>query len=299
MADPIIPEPEPSVEIPLAVADETVEQDLSPGAADEGAGEGVADADADAIREATAAGWVPKEQWKGPPGKWKPAKDFVNFRDSVLPLVQKENRTLRDKNIALEQRLARLEQAETDRQQRSEQLSLETIQYERRQAAESGDWEKAGELDTKLIEAKVKEAVKPTKAAAPAIEPHVQEAIDGFAAENAWSKEPEMQNVLAETLFTMKQVGSINGLSPREALDKAAERVKRMYPDRFQNGRTRVPAMSETGGMNGNSRGNVRTWNDLKPDVRAALEPLLEQKGMTKQGILASCASNPSEYFRH
>jgi hypothetical protein len=299
MADPVIAEVEPTVEIPLAESPAPDEQDQPTGAADALPGDAAAAAAATAVREATAAGWVPKEQWTGPPNKWKPAEDFLHFRDSVLPLVQKENRALREENKAFKARLERLETADRERAERSEQLSVETLKFERQQAAENGDWAKVGDLDDKLIAAKVKEATKP-KAAEPVVDREEGNRIFAeFVSDNAWAAEPKMQQILAETLITMRQAGT--PLAGRELLEEAKDRVRRLYPERFTAAprRERPPSFSETGGNNGSNRGTVRGWNDLKPEVQQALEPLIGENGITKAGLLKRCAEKPADYFRH
>jgi len=262
--------------------------------ADAKPGEGDLSATEDAEREAKASGWVPKEQWKQDPRKWKPAEEFLQFRDGVLPLVQRENRSLREENRQFKDRLAKLEADAAERTKRGDELSLETIKYERVQAAEIGDWKKVGELDEKLIEAKVAARIK-AQPQAPTIDPQTNEIWTGFVANNAWATEPKMQQLLTEKLLLMRQAGSI--LGGADLLEEAKDRIKREYPERFT--RPRAPSMAEAGGANGAARSNTRTWSDLKPEAAQELEKFIEQNpGVTKAGLLKRCAEQPGEYFR-
>ena len=296
MADPTPVVEEPTVTLPdalEALAAPETEGKPAP-VADEKPREGEVSALTDAEREAKASGWVPQAEWRQDPKKWKPADEFLQYRDGVLPLVQRENRSLREENRQFKERLARLEAADADRAKRSDELSIETLKYERQQAAEIGDWKKAGELDEKLIDAKVSARVRPQPAAS-SIDAQTNEIWTAFVAQNAWATEPKMQQILTEKLILMRQAGSpLNGM---DMLEEAKDRVKHEYPERFS--RPRAPAMAEAGGNNGNARGNTRTWSDLKPEAQQELEKFMAQNpGVTKAGLLKRCAEQPSEYFR-
>jgi hypothetical protein len=297
MADPTPVVEEPTVTLPDApeelAAPET--QGKPAPVADEKPREGEVSAVTDAEREAKASGWVPQAEWRQDPKKWKPAEEFLQFRDGVLPLVQRENRSLREENRQFKERLARLESADAERGKRSDELSIETLKYERQQAAEIGDWKKAGELEERLIDAKVAAKLKTAAPAAPSADAQTNEIWTGFVAQNPWATEPKMQQILTEKLILMRQAGS--PLSGAEMLEEAKDRVKHEYPERFS--RPRAPAMAEAGGNNGNARGNTRTWSDLKPEAQQELEKFMAQNpGVTKAGLLKRCAEQPSEYFR-
>lgn len=45
--------------------------------------------------EAKEMGWVPKEEFRGPPERWKPAQQFVEDGENILPIVRAENKRLK------------------------------------------------------------------------------------------------------------------------------------------------------------------------------------------------------------
>ena len=47
---------------------------------------------------ALAMGWQPKEQFKGDPSKWRPAEEYVQRGEELLPIVQASERRLRQEN---------------------------------------------------------------------------------------------------------------------------------------------------------------------------------------------------------
>src|SRR5271166_5657668 len=56
-------------------------------------------ANADAAVEARARemGWKPLAEYRGPPGKWQPAADFISRGENILPIVRQQNRALTEK----------------------------------------------------------------------------------------------------------------------------------------------------------------------------------------------------------
>lgn len=45
--------------------------------------------------EAKEMGWVPKEEFRGPAERWKPAQQFVEDGENILPIVRAENKRLK------------------------------------------------------------------------------------------------------------------------------------------------------------------------------------------------------------
>lgn len=247
--------------------------------------------------EARAAGWVPKEEWKNAPERWTDAATFLDKRNHVLPLVRKENQSLRDKLAAAEARLARIEEKEREQEAARESLTIETLKIERRQALENQDYERLAAIDDKLLQAGVKAEVAKTQPKAPEqqrIDPQVQEIWNRFEAANEWVKSDEARQVLMEQMVTMKAAGS--RLVGEDMLNGAKDRVKRLYPEWFPKPRA---GMAESGGYNGAPRSGTRTWNDLKPEVREALDRFIENTpGTTRASVLKNCAEDPETYFK-
>ena len=246
--------------------------------------------------EARNAGWVPKEEWKGDPARWRDAATYVDARNHVLPVVQKENKALRSEMAQMRAELAELRRIESERAQQREQLTVETLKLERRQALENQDYDRLTELDDKLMKAGVQEALIKAQPKQQAIDPAVQELWNDFASENEWLKNDEAKEVFIEKMWNLNAMNK--QLVGRPLLDKAKDRVRREFPELFP-GSTPRRGMAESGGFNGASRGQTRTWNDLKPEVRGPLEQWIEDTpGMTKAGVLKHCAADPKTYFQ-
>ena len=265
----------------------------------------VADAPADdgSEAEARSSGWVPKDKWKGPPERWRPAKEFLEVRDTVLPVVQKENKALKKQLEEAARDIAELKRIQAENADKRQKLDHEALKYERERALENGDHKRVNEIDSALIDAAVAAKTKP---AAPAqqIDPEVQQTWNDFAADNEWTKNPKMQRVLFAQLKAMRESGT--DIQGREMLEEAKDFLKRLYPEEIGGAkpdpdaepRRRPSAMAESGGSNGASRSRTYTWADLKPEAKQALEPMMAEYGLTKEGVLKRCAENPQQYFR-
>lgn len=269
--------------------------------ADSGGAEGQNDTEA-IEREALSAGWVPKDRWKGPASQWRDAATFVEARNHVLPVVRKENESLRRELAELRAETERLRKREQEQEAARETVTLESLKIERRQAMENGDYNKVAELDDKLIAAAAKDAVKKAQPKAEpqqaAIDPQIQETWNRFEAANDWAKTDRGKRVLMEQMTLMRQAGS--QLIGDAMLEEAKDRVLRYYPE-WGKQPTRRTSMAESGGYNGAARGNSKTWGDLRPEAREALESFIESTpGLTKAGVLARIAkqADAAEYFR-
>src|SRR5580698_1009152 len=71
--------------------------------------------DATVESRAREMGWKPLAEYRGPPGKWQPAKDFIERGENILPIVRQQNRVLTERVVRLEGELTGLRKT-TDEQ---------------------------------------------------------------------------------------------------------------------------------------------------------------------------------------
>src|SRR5580698_4034130 len=64
--------------------------------------------DATVESRAREMGWKPLAEYRGPPGKWQPAADFIARGENILPIVRDQNRRLTEKVGKLEGEIAGL-----------------------------------------------------------------------------------------------------------------------------------------------------------------------------------------------
>ena len=259
----------------------------------------------EAAQLARTRGWIPESEWHGPKDRWVDAQAFNERYETVLPVVQKENKKLSNELLTLRQKVAEFERKsgefdkwQADQQASQRALRVDTLKMERKQAIEQGDTDALIRVDDELLKLNVAEATRPQPPARPAVDPVGMRIVTEFIAENEQFKDTKLQSVLSEQATLMRLTGS--PLMGRELLEEASDRVKRMYPERFNGGGAaamRRHPLGETGGApTGGRTARGKTWNDLKPEVRTALEKFIQTTpGSTREGILKSAGP---EYFR-
>lgn len=222
------------------------------------------DDDAGAAEAATEAraremGWKPLAEYRGPPGRWQPAADFIARGENILPIVRDANRRLTEKVGKLEGEMSGM-RSTVDEQlkiikdlrdmgqradQRGYERALADINSKKKQARESGDVEAFAQY-VEQAEALVSSHV----AAAPVVEPPLRSAptppqmtsaVKSFIRENSWFNTDKLladtmtafhNEVLRERQVEQSELNADPELD-REILEEAKARVVERYPDRF------------------------------------------------------------------
>lgn len=223
--------------------------------------------------EARDAGWVPQDEWRGAKEKWKPATEYLDFRDHVLPVVQKENADLRRKLEAFERRESEQRVAQ---EARDREIAKITLKQELKLAREEGDETKEEQILDKILDLRVKEIVQPRPQAGQEVNPALRSEWEGFYAKNEWLKDDTtLKRRFGVEISKNLASGAFQSLT--DALDDAKDVVKRLYPERFNRG----TPMAEGGGSHGAARsGNGRSWSDLKPEARESFETVMDDLGL-------------------
>lgn len=109
--------------------------------------------------EAKEMGWVPENEFRGPKERWKPAQQFVEDGENILPIVRADNKKLRAQIEAMEKdyatRFERLDKAaqvtiKAARAQFEERLA--TLQAKRDEAVAAGDVNAFKAVDKQITE---------------------------------------------------------------------------------------------------------------------------------------------------
>jgi hypothetical protein len=274
------------VATPLPGEEGYVEPDAeTPPAATEGA--------AEVEKEARDGGWVTEAEWlathNGAKKGWKSASEFLDFKSHFLPIVQKETRALRAQ-VALLQ--AKDRQREKDQRERDSRIETAATSAELKEAAESGDWDRFNELNTKLVKALAAQATT-AAAATPTLDPEVQAEVAAFAESNPWIRtDKHASRAFAREMKLIMETNTADSLI--DAMEQAREEVVRRYPERFRRAPTR--AMGESSGdstrLNG---GKNHAWANLKPIYREQAEKDVRAGKYTQKDYLANCTD---ENFR-
>lgn len=240
-------------------------------------------------------GWAPKDKWRGPPEQWVDADEFVRRGNAILPIVKKDRDELRLQVAALQASNAELQRSSREvatwfADQAKARLLRErgALIADRKEALEASDMDRVNEIDLKLQDNRDKANKAATAPTAPAPEMQENARIFGeFVSDNAWLKDSEeLQMAMSIEGRNLRQAGyTKNG---REFLEATADRVKRLYPDKFKSARR--PQLTETDSPHGDSMPTgQRGWNNLKPDRQAIAVKWEKQGVLTRKEYLAQC----------
>ena len=213
--------------------------------------------DGNAAYEARARemGWKPLAEYRGPPGRWQPAKDFIERGENILPIVRDQNRRLTERVGKLESEISGLrvtaeEQLQIIKEQRQRSLTADQRGYDRAMAEIKANQRKAVEAgDTIAYDQLVEQAEalqgsrpEPVAAVAPKTpdpeKPAVSAAVQSFIGQNPWMyKDQFLTRKMIDAHIDVIQEAEIT--DEGEQLTEAKQRVVDAYPGRF--GVERVP----------------------------------------------------------
>jgi hypothetical protein len=228
-------------------------------------------ADADAENAAEAAtevraremGWKPLVEYRGPPGKWQPAADFIARGENILPIVRDQNRRLTERVGKLEGEISGLRSTSEEQlhiikdlrdmgaraNQAGYDRAMAEIKAKQRQAVEAGDTKAFDQL---VEQAEALQESRPAAAAEPAartanpaprapMAPAMTPTTRAFIAENPWFNADKLlsdtmvsfhNEVLNERNASQATLNADPALD-RELLEEAKSRVEERYPERF------------------------------------------------------------------
>jgi hypothetical protein len=242
-------------------------------------------ADAATIEEkAKQMGHVPKEEWKGDPDKWRPAEDFVERGENILPIMKKRLDEATKKIDAMSSDLSMTLKANKREVEEARKAAFEkaTVEYN----------EKLKALDKKEMKAfkdededAFKEAKKERAELKPPEAPKKSEPTGTTKARTpefeAWNKKEPWYGKDSDLTKIANEEGTMLGsMYPdktyNEIWDMTADRVKKLYPDKFENPRRKEPGAVEDGEGNTPKNGD-KSFAALPKSAKDAYKRLAEQ----------------------
>jgi uncharacterized protein (UPF0335 family) len=196
-------------------------------------------------------GWKPLAEYRGPPGKWQPAADFIDRGENILPIVRDQNRRLAERVGKLESEIGGLrttaqEQLQIIKDLRDMGRSADQRGYERamaelksrqRRAVEAGDttaYDQLVEQAEALASARppAPEVKKAPDAPPPPQPPQLSQAVRDFVAQNPWfNRDAFLTRKMIDRHIDVIQEGAI--VDEAEQLETAKQELMADYPDRF------------------------------------------------------------------
>jgi len=218
---------------------------------------------AEVIAKAEKMGWTPREQFKGDPAKWRPADEFVERGENMLPLLRAQSKRQEREIAELKASMRELGEYHSKTAQREHERALQQLRQERADAIAKGDGVAFDKVDAQIadLRTKVETQQKPQQQGE---DPDFKD----WLSRNKWGEDPKLQKIGAAIAETLIEDGeSARGMA---LLDLVTAEMKRRYPEKFENPR-RNAAPSVEGGS-GPRKGGGKTFADMPADARAACE---------------------------
>lgn len=224
-------------------------------------------------QEARAQGWVPQDEFKGDPSKWRSAEEFVERGKQITPILKERNeklvRDIERLNSKLERQseaVQELMQYYSKAEQRAYQKAFNELKSKQREAVEIGD--------TAAYEAAEREIDELTKTPPP--QPKAQneppaEYFD-FLEENKWYAEDRELAEYADFIGT-RLVGTVK--NNKDFYAEVAKRVKARFPEKFDNPKRSAAQAVE--GASSPPKAKGRGYNDLPADAKAQCDRFVKE----------------------
>ena len=238
--------------------------------------------------EARASRWKPKEEWRGPEEAWVDAKTWVETQRKLKPLVELNNKNLKNELNKLRQELqdAKLTISEFGQlygkmTEAAYKRAIEEVKGQLREARKEDDPDRVDALQEQIDN--LKEASKNIQI------PKVRESNSsaGLQVLNEWASENTWWNEKTNPRLYFAADGIAKALSnekphligTRDFLDEMHRRVKELLPDEFKprSKASMVDGSSESRSTVGRTPGK-KTYAMLPPEAKAACDRMTDPK---------------------
>jgi hypothetical protein len=229
--------------------------------------------------EARDLGWVPKNEFKGDPTKWRDPEEFVKWGEEFLPFVRADNKKLRAELDTIKKshteeigRFSKVVDSVKKRLEAEYADKVAKLETERKAAVKAGDTAEFDRIDAKLDQLKKDGPVETDKPQT--AEQTAEQVQRDWQAKNTWYDTDDELGAYAFG-YSNKLAAKNPSMSLSENLRLTEEHVKAKYPDKF--GQKKAAANGHAavdGGGAFPTAGGTRekSVDDLPSDARAAGE---------------------------
>lgn len=206
--------------------------------------------------EAEAFGWVPQDQFKGDPEKWRPAEEFVRRGEEILPIVRKQNEKLSAKVTELEEtnkRMSAMFEKTAARIKAEYEAKIVDLKAEKKEAIKEGDADRVEQIEAQIDTLKEATADGPDPTLEKGGKKDQNALIRDFATANTWFvEEPDMQEYAVKVSESNAALN--DGISFEDNMKFVLGAVRRKFPSYFKDSTTAAnghAAVDSGGSFNG------------------------------------------------
>lgn len=251
------------------------------------------------VDKAKELGWRPKDQWEGDSDDWVDAKEFVG-RQKLYDKIRDIKTQLHRQSQKAETDMQTVSKYIAEMREREYKRAYEQLKQDRRLALQDQDFEAVEAIEAEIdktkeeYETRLKEAPVQKPQAGPSPE------FQAWQSENSWfSKDMELTK---EAIAIGTGYAAANPHLPQEdVLTYVSDRIKKIYPEKFQPRKKPMESNVESGGPQKESlqtegRRNKLTVNDLNDTEREVMRTLIK-RGVLKDVAAKNKRSQEAEYL--
>jgi hypothetical protein len=241
--------------------------------------------------KAQRLGWVPKDQFRGDPEKWRPAEEFLERGESLMPLLQRDIKRLHRQIDQDRKTFAEfMEKAEKDRfaaEERAYKRGKAEAEAKLDAAIQNADVAGAQQAKRELaaLEEAKPQAPQKIEEKKPQVDPDIQEWMD----ENPWFNKDQALTAYAGKVFG--QLENAGGMSRKQMLAETKKRVMERFPEDFgiNPRREQAASVAAPNGGTAPAKKNARSYENLPPDAKKACDKFCKTiPGYTKDKYVAA-----------
>lgn len=232
-------------------------------------------------------GWLPKEEWKGDPKDWRPAKEF-NDRGELFSRIKSQRKEMDDLKAAM----TFLTQKDKQREVEAAQRAVVHLKQARDAALEEGDAVQAARIGDQLDDAKAQvHQVRQTDVTPRNVGP--SEDFKRWHEANKWYTKDEDATLLAEGKGERFRKNNPNA-SEQEMLDYVVKEVQKVFPDKFPT--RHAPSPGGAGRESPRGRGDEvsgslrNVESNMSDEDRSIMRTILKTTKLTKEDYLKQYA---------
>lgn len=215
----------------------------------------------DAVKFATLQGWTDKEAFKGNPDNWKTAEQFIEDGNKHAVILRERNQKLAAQVSEMQSTMTQLVDDQQKQKDKAVKRAIKELRVQKVEAINESDGEKVTAIDEQIDQ--LKEDAKPA--------PNPTNDFDRWITDNAWYNTDPMLKAEAN-MYAKAYVDAGSFKTDAEVFDAVTRRIKREFPDQFENPNKKEPSSVAPGSHSKPSGAAGKKYSDLPAEAKAACD---------------------------
>lgn len=230
--------------------------------------------------KARRMGWVPKDDFKGDPDRWRPADEFVRRGENELPIMRERLRHQDKQLLDLKKTIKDFAEYHSKVEQKAYERAYTELKQRQVEAVSAGDAQAFVKIDKEIEELRA-EASQGPKVQLPEETAEENPVYKEWHSRNKWFQQDPDLTAYANSMALYFQK---KDLPYEEFLEAVEKKVKAEFPAKFENPR-RNSAPSVEAATAAPKKGG-KSYADLPADAKKACDDFVKEKLTTRDAYV-------------